>query len=77
MKHKKLTRTCGLTIPKDMRAIYGMSAMQAVDLVEQEDGILIRKHVPSCFCCDSIDEVTRFKGFEICEPCRRELASSD
>lgn len=72
-KHKKLTSKCGVTIPKDVRANYGLIGGQAVDLVETNDGILLRKHLPTCFCCGSIEKVKVFKGFEICENCSIEL----
>lgn len=77
VKHKKLTRNNGLTIPKDLRANYGMLAGQGLDLVETDEGILIRKHVPTCFCCGSIESVKTFKGFEICAECRKGMIDID
>lgn len=72
-KQKRLTSKCGITIPKDLRANFGLMGGQAVDLVEMTNGILIRKHVPTCFCCGSVVDVRAYKGYEICGKCVKEL----
>ncbi|OQB15734.1 MAG: SpoVT / AbrB like domain protein [Firmicutes bacterium ADurb.Bin193] len=75
-KHKKLTKG-RITIPKDLRAAFGLLPGQAVDLEETDRGILIRKHMPSCFVCGSIERVKAFKGFELCGECRKGLIDLD
>lgn len=72
MKSKKLTAKAALTIPKDLRAETGLLGGMAVDLIPQEDGgILIRKHVPACCICGSVEDVTEIKttGQELCFNC--------
>lgn len=73
VKHKKLSKTRGVTIPKDLAANLGMFAGAAVDLVETDEGILLRKHVPSCVFCGSVESVDTVKGKEICAKCAREM----
>ena len=73
IKHKKLSKASGVTIPKDMRLSAGFVPGTAVDLTETEDGILIRKHVPVCRFCGSRDKVVRFHGEEICAVCAADL----
>ena len=73
VKYKRLSKTRGLTIPKDLAANLGMFAGVAVDLVETAMGILIRKHIPTCFFCGSIESVDTVKGKEICAKCAREM----
>jgi transcriptional pleiotropic regulator of transition state genes len=69
IKHKKLTKSSGVTIPKDMRLAAGFVPGMAVDLTETEDGILISKHVPVCRFCGSPDNVVNFHTEEICAKC--------
>ncbi len=69
IKHKKLTRAGGVTIPKDMRAATGILPGIAVDLNETEDGILISKHVPTCCFCGSPERIITFFDSEICADC--------
>jgi len=73
VKHKKITKGNGVTLPKDLRANFGILAGQGIDLVETPEGILLKKHTASCFCCGSVEDVKVFKDFEICKECRKEL----
>lgn len=73
IKHKKLSKSRGVTIPKDLAAAKGFYAGNGVDLVEVEDGILLRNHVPVCRFCGSIESVAKVKGEEICAKCAAEL----
>ena len=80
MKSKKLSARAGLTIPKDLRAATGLLGGIAVDLIPREDGILMRKHVPTCDNCGSINDVRKIEVIakELCRECiakiRKELA---
>lgn len=73
IKHKKLSKARSVTVPKDMAANLGMFAGTAVDLVEQENGILLRKHIPTCVLCGSVESVDTVKGKEICAKCACEM----
>ncbi|MCX4255823.1 MAG: AbrB/MazE/SpoVT family DNA-binding domain-containing protein [Oscillospiraceae bacterium] len=73
IKYKKLSKVRGVTVPKDLAANLGMFAGAAVDLVETSDGILLRKHVPTCVFCGSVESVDTVKGKEICAKCAREM----
>lgn len=73
IKHKKISKASGVTIPKDLRLSAGFVPGTAVDLTETEDGILIRKHVPVCRFCGSLDKVVSFHGEEICADCAAAL----
>lgn len=80
MKSKKLSARAGLTIPKDLRAETGLLGGVVVDLVPREDGILMRKHVPTCNICGSATDVRKIEIIEkeLCGNClsliRKELA---
>lgn len=50
-KHKKLTSKAGLTIPKDIRLAAGFAGGMVVDIEKTADGIMIRKHRPTCCYC--------------------------
>lgn len=73
IKYKKLSKARGVTVPKDLAANIGLFAGSAVDLVETAEGILLRKHVPTCVFCGSVESVDTVKGKEICAKCAREM----
>lgn len=73
IKHKKLSKARGVTVPKDLAANIGLFAGSAVDLVETTEGILLRKHIPTCVFCGSVESVDMVKGKEICAKCACEM----
>ena len=73
VKYKKVSKARGITVPKDIAEVYGIFAGAAVDLVELNDGILLRTHLPTCVLCGSIESVDTVKGKEICAKCAREM----
>ncbi len=74
VKQKKLSAKSALTIPKDLRLSAGFHGGIAVDLVETDEGILIRKHIPVCRYCGSAENVHEIKGDEVCAKCAAEIA---
>ena len=68
-KHKKLTRKSGITIPKDLRHETGFTPSMAIDLVSVPEGILVRKHVPTCNLCGSPFKVVTVNNFDVCRDC--------
>lgn len=73
MKSKKLTSKAALTIPKDLRTEAGFIGGMAVDIEPTKDGILVRKHLPTCRFCGSVENVKVLKGMEICKTCADEM----
>lgn len=75
IKHKNLTSKAAVTIPKDLRLSAGFGGGMAVDLIERDDGILIRKHVPVCRHCGSIEAVITVRDEELCCSCAAAIAA--
>lgn len=73
LAHKKITKSGGITIPQLLRHELGISAGTAVDIVADEDGLHITKHVPTCFHCGTVDGVITRIGIEICRKCSDEI----
>lgn len=66
---KKVTKGGGITIPRGIRQETGILPGVPVDVISDEAGIHISKHVPSCFHCGSVDDVGAACGVEICRRC--------
>ena len=73
VKHKRLSKARGITIPKDLAAAKGLFAGNGVDLVETEDGVLLRNHVAVCRFCGSVESVGTVKSEEVCAKCAAEI----
>lgn len=73
LAHKKVNKSGGITIPQLLRHELGICAGTAVDVIADENGLHITKHVPTCFHCGSVDEIASCLGIEICRNCSEEI----
>lgn len=64
VKYKRLTKGRSVTIPKDIAAAAGITGGTAVDLINADDMIMIRRHIPACVFCGN--DVTG-KEYKLCE----------
>lgn len=70
---KRMTSKNGITIPKHVRADAGFYPGMAVDIETIPDGVIIRKHVPTCRQCGAVEQVVRLGGMEYCRACAAKL----
>ncbi len=73
-KYKVLTKSRGLTIPKDMAAHLDFHAETAVDLTASGDGkLIISRHVNTCRFCGGSEKVKQFGDIYCCPLCATKL----
>lgn len=70
---KRLTSKSGITIPKQMRAELGMLPGIAVDMETTSQGVLVKKRVPTCRFCGSVENIITASGIEMCRDCAKKL----
>ena len=66
---KKVNKTGGITLPRQLRLDSGIHLGAAVEIASTKDGILISAHKPSCYFCGSPDDVEPYCGKDICRKC--------
>lgn len=72
---KKISRTGGITIPAQIRHQMNIPKGAAVKIVQTEDNsLLIKKHIPTCMCCGTAENVKVFNNVELCTTCASKFA---
>lgn len=75
IKHKVISKSGSLTIPADIRREYNnFLGGEAVDITMEDGKLVIAPHAPKCIFCDSIEDVTKFKGKHACKACISNMA---
>lgn len=72
-KFKKLSKSRGITIPKDIAAHLDFGAGTAVDLTAEDGKLIITKHVDTCRFCGCAENVKTFDGVCVCPLCAAQL----
>lgn len=73
VKFKKLSKTRGITIPKDIAAHLDFGAGTAVDLTAADGKLIITKHVDTCRFCGGAENVKQFGDVFVCPLCAARL----
>lgn len=69
MQQKKITKSGGITIPRIIRQELGIHPGTPVEVESDGECLSIRKHVPTCAFCGSIENVRKVEHLEICVRC--------
>lgn len=75
VKYKRLTKGRSVTVPKDIAAAAGITGGTAVDLINVDDMIMIRRHIPACIFCDKDvpDDKHHLCGRTVCANCAHQM----
>lgn len=73
MTNKKISKNGSITLPKQLRTEAGIFAGNAVDIEMTNEGIKIKKHVPTCHFCGNTENVKNVIGIDICRDCAAKI----
>lgn len=70
---RKIDELGRIVIPKETRKLLLINVGDSLEIFKDEKEIILKKYSPGCTFCGDMDNLTRFKGFDICEDCKSEL----
>lgn len=73
VKFKRLSKSRGVTIPKDIAAHLDFEAGTAVDLTAADGKLIISKHVNTCRFCGGAENIKWFGDISVCPVCAARL----
>ena len=65
-----------VVLPIELRRVLGLKPKDPVEIFVDGDYILLKKYQPSCVFCDSMEEITVYKGKNVCGDCVKNLAAA-
>lgn len=75
--YKQVTKVGSVTIPRIVRDELNIPKGCAVELETTGDGLLIRKHVPTCMICGTADHVHKLGDVELCADHLQEMLEKE
>ena len=60
-----------VVLPTETRKL--VAGKSAVEIYTDDDSIVLKKYVPACIFCDSVDDIVEYKGNKICKQCIEKL----
>lgn len=65
-----------VVIPIELRRIMNIQEKDGLEIYTNDDQIVLKKYEPACIFCGNAENVTNYKGKNICEMCLTELAKT-
>jgi transcriptional pleiotropic regulator of transition state genes len=68
---RKVDELGRVVIPIELRRTLDIEEKDALEIYVDNERIILRKYEPSCACvfCGNADEITVFKGKNVCQEC--------
>lgn len=66
---RKVDELGRVVIPIELRRTLDIEEKDALEIYVDSDRIILRKYEPACVFCGNADEVTNFKGKNVCRHC--------
>jgi transcriptional pleiotropic regulator of transition state genes len=72
---RKVDELGRVVIPIELRRTLSINEKDALEIYVDSDRIILRKYEPTCSCvfCGNADNVTQFRGKNICSDCAKEI----
>lgn len=70
---KKISKNGIISIPKKLRLEIGINEGDTFEIIEEMDGIKLKRHYGHCSFCESDEDISYFKGRAICGVCKKEM----
>jgi transcriptional pleiotropic regulator of transition state genes len=62
-----------IVLPKELRTVLNIAERDPLEIFVNGGYIMLQKYEPSCIFCGSADNVSSFKGKNVCKSCLAEL----
>ena len=70
---RKVDELGRIVLPSELRNSLGIEIKDSLEIYVSGDSIILKKYLPACIFCGEANEVTVFKGKNICSKCLKQL----
>jgi AbrB family transcriptional regulator, transcriptional pleiotropic regulator of transition state genes len=70
---RKLDSLGRIVIPMELRRVFGLAPDDEIEILVEDDKIVLQKFESHCIFCQNEDNLTEYKGKQICGECLEEL----
>lgn len=62
-----------IVLPKELRTVLNIDERDPLEIFVEGSCIMLQKYEPSCIFCGGSDDITNFKGRNVCQGCIAEI----
>lgn len=72
---RKVDELGRVVIPIELRRTLGIDEKDALEIYVDSEKIILKKYEPACVFCGNAENITNFKGKNICVECAEAMSS--
>lgn len=65
-----------IVLPIEIRKVLGIEPKDSLEIFIDDDKIILKKYAPQCIFCGNTDEITTFRGKNVCKNCINDISES-
>ncbi|MCK8826711.1 AbrB/MazE/SpoVT family DNA-binding domain-containing protein [Natroniella acetigena] len=73
---RKVDELGRVVIPIELRRTLNIENKDALEIYVDQEKIIFKKYEPACIFCNNADNITNFKGKNICPDCLEEMSET-
>ncbi len=70
---RKVDELGRIVIPIELRRTMGIEEKDALEIYVDSEKIILKKYEPACIFCGNAEDVTNYKGKNICTSCMGDI----
>ena len=74
---RKIDELGRVVLPIELRRTLDIDIKDSLEIYVDNGSIILKKYAPACIFCGNADNVTNFKGKNVCENCIKEFKKID
>ena len=71
---RKVDELGRIVIPIELRRTMGIEEKDALEIYVDNEKIILKKYEPACIFCGNAEDISNYKGKNICSNCLAEIA---
>lgn len=72
---RKVDELGRIVLPKELRVTLNIKEKDPLEIYVEDDGrIILKKYEPTCVFCGGMNNIIRYRGYNVCEDCRANLS---
>ncbi|KUO52860.1 MAG: AbrB family transcriptional regulator [Desulfitibacter sp. BRH_c19] len=72
---RKVDELGRVVIPIELRRTLGIDEKDALEIYVDSEKIILKKYEPACVFCGNAENITNFKGKNVCSECAKTMSS--
>lgn len=71
---RKIDELGRVVLPMELRRTLNLNIKDSIEIYVEGEQIILKKYEPCCIFCGEATNASYFKGKNVCESCKKELA---